>query len=148
MKTKTVSNKCRYALRAIFELAYRNSPEPVRIGDIAAAQEIPARFLEVIMAELKHGGFVESRRGNEGGYILARPAASLTVGEVLDFLQGTKERPLQRFQATGLPGDLVFAQMWQKAEQAVEQVYMNTTFAKLVEQELAMRKDYVPNYAI
>lgn len=145
----TVSKKCSYALRAIFELALRDTTEPVRIQDIALAQAIPQRFLEVILAELKHGGFVESRRGNDGGYILVRSARDLTVGEVINFLQGGA-----RYDAgTGrtsfeLIGDYVFSVMWKKVTDAVSDIYNNTTFADLVEEELAKRKTYVPDYAI
>ncbi len=69
-----VSQKSQYALRAVFELARRNGGLPVKIADIAEAQAIPQRFLEVIMNQLKQGGFVESRRGKRGGYLLARSA--------------------------------------------------------------------------
>ena len=75
-----ISKKCQYALRAVFELAVRNTGQPVKIQQIAGAQNIPPRFLEVILNQLRHAGFVESRRGNEGGYMLAPGAEELTVG--------------------------------------------------------------------
>lgn len=78
---RMVSKKCRYALRAIFELSLRDSAQPVKIQEIATAQSIPACFLEVILSELKHGGFVDSKRGSDGGYMLTRDACDLTVGE-------------------------------------------------------------------
>jgi len=68
-----VSQKSRYALKAVLELSFRYGQGPISISQIARAQAIPARFLEAILAQLKRGGFVASRRGNEGGYILARP---------------------------------------------------------------------------
>jgi Rrf2 family protein len=83
-----VSQKCQYALRAVYELASRGSAEPVRIADLAKAQAIPARFLEVIMAQLKQAGVVASRRGNEGGYLLGRPASEITVGKLIRFIDG------------------------------------------------------------
>ncbi|MHC4807793.1 MAG: RrF2 family transcriptional regulator, partial [Planctomycetota bacterium] len=83
-----ISKKCRYALRAIFELALRDSGQPVKIHEIAGAQNVPPRFLEVILNELRHAGFVDSRRGNGGGYMLARDAKDLTVGEVIEYIQG------------------------------------------------------------
>ena len=83
-----VSQKCQYALRAVFELAKRHGRGPVRIGDVAKAQAIPPRFLEVILNQLKQAGFVESRRGNEGGYLLARAPERLTVGEIVRFVEG------------------------------------------------------------
>ena len=69
-----ISKKCQYALKAIFELAWRNQSEPTRAQRIAEAQRISPRFMEIILNELKHGGFVESRRGNDGGYMLAQDA--------------------------------------------------------------------------
>jgi Rrf2 family protein len=83
-----LSQKCQYAMRALFELARRQQQGPVRIGQIAGAQAIPVRFLEVILNELKHAGYVESRRGVQGGYMLAVPAGALTVGEVIRFVDG------------------------------------------------------------
>ena len=144
-----VSQKCRYALRAIFELALRNTTNPVKIHDIALVQAIPSRFLEVILAELKHGGFVESRRGNDGGYILARPAQNLTVGEVIGFLQGSTRRNARADrQKLGLMGDYVFSKMWENISDAIADIYNNTTFADLVKIERAQREKYAPNYVI
>lgn len=144
-----VSQKCKYALRAIFELALRDTTNPVKTQDIASAQAIPLRFLEVILAELKHGGFLLSRRGNEGGYILVRPAYELTVGEVISFLQtGARSTEQTEQHRPILVGDYVFSKMWESVSAAMSAIYDNTTFADLVNQELARRTTYVPNYAI
>ena len=69
-----ISVKGEYALEALFDLAQQRPGEPVKIADIARRRKIPQKFLELILAGLKQGGFVESRRGAEGGYLLARPA--------------------------------------------------------------------------
>ncbi len=61
-----ISQKCQYALRAIFELAKRKGQGPVKIAETAEAQAIPLRFLEVILSQLKQGEFVSSQRGNKG----------------------------------------------------------------------------------
>ena len=87
----TISVKGEYALQAIFDLASHRPGEPVKIADIARRQKIPQKFLELILVGLKQGGFVESRRGAEGGYLLARPAESITVGEVLRFVEGPQQ---------------------------------------------------------
>src|SRR6266550_9618958 len=86
-----VSVKGEYALQAIFDLAVQDSPDPVKIADIAKRQSIPQKFLELILASLKQGGFVNSRRGAEGGYRLAKPANEITVGEVLRFVEDNKQ---------------------------------------------------------
>lgn len=149
MRELIVSQKCRYALRAIFELALRDSDQPVKIQEISASQGIPQRFLEVILSELKHGNFVVSKRGNDGGYNLARPASTIKVGEVIHFLQGRPRRsvPMTR-QSYSKIGDYVFSDFWKKVSYEISNIYNNTTFADLVEQELAYRNKYVPNYAI
>src|SRR5215475_4771227 len=101
------SVKGEYALQALFDLAAQRAGEPVKIADIARRQKIPQKFLELILASLKQGGFVESRRGAEGGYLLARPASELTVGEVLRFVEGQQGRRGKR-----LRDDSPFCEMW------------------------------------
>src|SRR5689334_22547105 len=87
-----ISVKGEYALEALFDLASHHSAEPVKIADIARRRKIPQKFLELILAGLKQGGFVESRRGAEGGYLLARAADAITVGDVLRYIEGP-QRP-------------------------------------------------------
>jgi len=91
------SVKGEYALQAILDLASRRAGEPIRIADIAQRQKIPQKFLELILASLKQGGFVESRRGAEGGYLLARPATAINLAEILRAVEG----PLAAVQGTG-----------------------------------------------
>ncbi len=143
-----LSNKCIYALRAVFELSLPNAGTAVRSQDIAAAQRIPQRFLEIILSDLRHAGLVRSKRGNEGGYVLARPAAEITVGEVIDRIQGRQGKFGLASAAPGSAGGLAFSEMWKKVSNAISGVYDNTTFADVVDQEAARRKAYVPNYAI
>ena len=85
-----ISLKADYALKAIFDLTLQPPGVPIKIAEIAKRQKIPQKFLELILAGLKQGGFVESRRGAEGGYLLGRPAESMTVGEVLRFVEGSR----------------------------------------------------------
>jgi Rrf2 family protein len=144
-----ISQKCRYGLRAIFELALRHTSEPVKIQNIASAQAIPQRFLEIILSELKQGGFVESRRGSNGGYMLARSADDLTVGEVISFLQGDNRKVEQAGnRIRKLRGDYVFSRLWKEVSHAVSNVYGATTFAEMVREELDHSQAYTANYAI
>ena len=85
-----ISVKGEYALHAIFDLALQKFGEPIKIADIAKRQRIPQKFLELILAGLKQGGFVESRRGAEGGYLLARAPQAITVGQVVRYVEGAK----------------------------------------------------------
>lgn len=148
MPPSTVSNKCIYALRAIFELALRGSDEPVSTHEIAAAQRIPQRFLEIILSELRHAGLLRSKRGNDGGYILARPARRITVADVIECVQGGNSRDPSAGAVSDATAEDAFADMWQQVTIAVSNVYNNTTFADLLEKELARRSRYVANYAI
>ena len=83
-----VSAKADYALRAVIELAVIGGESPVKGERIAQAQEIPLKFLENILGDLRHGGIVRSQRGVEGGYWLARPAREITVAEVVRAVEG------------------------------------------------------------
>jgi Rrf2 family protein len=83
-----VSAKADYALRAAIELAAVSPDGPVKGERIAQAQEIPLKFLENILGDLRHAGIVRSQRGVEGGYWLARPAGEITVAEVIRAVEG------------------------------------------------------------
>jgi Rrf2 family protein len=83
-----VSAKTDYAIRAALELAAAEDDKPVKGERIATAQAIPLRFLENILMQLRHAGLVESRRGAEGGYRLARPAAEVTLADVIRAIDG------------------------------------------------------------
>jgi Rrf2 family protein len=83
-----VSAKTDYALRAAVELAAQEDGTPVKGERLATSQSIPLRFLENILLQLRHAGIVESRRGADGGYRLARPAAEITLADVIRAIDG------------------------------------------------------------
>jgi Rrf2 family protein len=83
-----VSAKADYAVRATIELAAGHDSGPIKGDQIAEAQDIPLRFMENILGDLRHHGLVESRRGAEGGYWLSRPPDEITVGEVMRAAEG------------------------------------------------------------
>jgi Rrf2 family protein len=83
-----ISAKADYALRAALELAAAPDEEPVKGERLAEAQDIPLQFLEHILLELKHAGLVQARRGARGGYWLARPAAQITLADVIRAVEG------------------------------------------------------------
>jgi Rrf2 family protein len=83
-----VSAKADYALRACVELASVESDGAVKGERIAQAQEVPLKFLENILGDLRHAGLVRSQRGVEGGYWLARPAEEITLAEVIRAVEG------------------------------------------------------------
>jgi Rrf2 family protein len=83
-----VSAKTDYALRAAVELAAAEGGPPVKGERLATSQTIPLRFLENILLQLRNAGLIESRRGADGGYRLARPAAEITLADVIRAIDG------------------------------------------------------------
>ena len=134
-----VTKKNQYALRAIFELAKHNGEGPLKISDIARAQAIPVRFLEVILNQLKGSGLVQAKRGYYGGYFLLRPPEEIRVGDIIRFLQKDVE-PTECFALvpeTKCPfkGDCAFFPMWDKINEAIFKVYDETTIRDLLKYE-------------
>ena len=131
--------KNQYALRAIFELAKHMDQGPVKISEIATAQSIPLRFLEVILNQLKASGIVDSKRGFYGGYFLVKPPKQVSVGDVLRFL--SKELSASDCIAcvskTSCPfdGRCAFSSMWIRVKEAAFNIYDRTSFQDLIDRE-------------
>jgi Rrf2 family protein len=83
-----LSQKARYALKALFALAARPPGETVMIAEIAAEARVPRKFLEQILLELKKRGIVHSHRGKHGGYGLGRPPDKISFAEVIRVIDG------------------------------------------------------------
>ena len=134
-----VTQKKQYALRAIFELARHQGDEPLKTAEIAEAQAIPVRFLEVIMGQLKRAGLVDSKRGFLGGYTLIRSPDRIRVGEIfrlLDQEDNVAATCLACSSKGNCPflGDCVFMPLWDRAQQAMDAVYDQTTVQDLIDQ--------------
>jgi Rrf2 family transcriptional regulator, cysteine metabolism repressor len=134
-----ISVKAEYALQAILDLALQPGQEPVRIAEIAKRQKIPQKFLELILASLKQAGFVESRRGAEGGYLLAKPASQICVGEVIRHVDGAMER---RAENSG------FEDFWQRVDDAMRCIVDKTSFQQLADDHRAKQNKYIANWEI
>jgi Rrf2 family transcriptional regulator, cysteine metabolism repressor len=132
----TPQKKGQYALRAIYELARHMDGGPVKISDIAAAQGIPRRFLEVILNNLKGSGLVESKRGFYGGYLLSRAPEDITVGDVLRYLQKDQGETgcLACVSKKACPflDRCAFTTLWQRVKRAAFQIYDATTMQDLL----------------
>jgi Rrf2 family protein len=83
-----LSQKAKYALRALLVLAEEGDDKPVLIAEIAERHNLPRKFLEQILLDLKHHGLVQSRRGRSGGYALLRPASQISFGQVVRIIDG------------------------------------------------------------
>lgn len=109
----------------------------MKIAEIAEKQQIPLKFLEAILNHLKSGGFVQSWRGPEGGYRLARPAKEILVGEILRFIDGpiapvdcvSHSRPSE----CTFHGECPFFELWSDVRLAISNVVDRISFEDLVE---------------
>ena len=117
----SITTKSPYAVRALAELA-RSGAGPVPIGELAKRRDIPVQFLEQLFASLRRAGILRSQRGVKGGYSFARPAAGITVLELVELLDG----PLGR----GAHG------IFFEAAQAAGAVLSEATVASVAEQEI------------
>ena len=82
-----ITTKSRYATRMVLDIALHQEHGPVPIGDIARRQNISVKYLEKLIRELRKAGLIHSRRGPQGGHMLARPATDITVGDIVRVLE-------------------------------------------------------------
>jgi len=144
-----VSKKCHYALRAVFELTARRTAAPVAVAQIAEAQEIPTRFLEGILNQLRHAGLVVSHRGNTGGYTLAAAPENITVAQVIEATQGPISMATSNGHSYGyVAGDAAFEQFWETLDASMLQCCGQTTFADLMKWEMRSERRPVLDYVI
>ena len=126
-----------YALKAILDLALHYNKEVVTSHDLGVRIDAPVKFLEQVLLELKKGGFVESRRGNIGGYMLSKAPAQITVGEVIRYIEGPTE-PIScvrdGYSNCADINSCVFKELWQKVARATSDIIDNVTFEDLVSQ--------------
>jgi Rrf2 family protein len=133
-----VSAKADYAVRALVELAAGDEGTPIKGEAIASAQDIPMPFLENILAELRHNGLVQSRRGAEGGYWLSRLPREVTIADVIRAVEGPLasvrgETPEElRYQGSAEP----LARVWIALRANIRDVLERVTLADIVADEL------------
>ncbi|HEX4822370.1 MAG TPA: Rrf2 family transcriptional regulator [Acidimicrobiales bacterium] len=129
-----ITAKVDYAVRAAIELAGADRGTPVKGDRIAAAQDIPMKFLENILSELRRAGLVGSRRGTDGGYWLAQPPSKVTIADIIRAVEG----PLANVQGVR-PEELEFIgsavplqRMWVCVRASLRSVLEHVTLADLV----------------
>lgn len=148
----SVSSKCYYALRAVYALAEHGDGAPLKIAEISERERIPIRFLEVILNQLKGGGFVRSRRGAEGGYNLAKPPDQITVGAIMRFVDGPIA-PVDcvsqsRHKECEFHGECHYFGFWGRVRQAISDVVDKTTMADLMKENHERARGYVGDWSI
>lgn len=141
---KMLTNRGKYATRALLDLSLHYQQGPVLIQDIAARQKIPIKFLEQILLTLKTAGFVASRKGRGGGYYCARPPAEITLGAVVRAIDG----PLAPVSCVSVtqradcgcpdPASCALRSVWKDARDAISRVLDGATFAEICERHNAM----------
>ena len=130
-----LSNKGRYGIRAIFDIAFHNHGEATQIKDIAERQAIPPRFLEQIFQDLKRAGLVVSKRGPKGGYALAKTPGEIRLGDVVRALEGEiRVRETDEDAAMGDATSRAITQrVFEELERSIEECFDAVTFEDLCE---------------
>ena len=130
-----ISTKGKYGLRAMIDLAQYSEQEAVSISSIAQRQKISESYLEQLVAKLKKAGLVVSIRGAAGGYRLARPAAGISVGDVLRALEGDVRAVICTAQTEeGCEGEelCVTKYVWQRINESIEKTVDEMMLDQLV----------------
>lgn len=147
-----ITYKGDYSLKVVLELACSYPDRLVHIEEIANRQDIPRKFLEQILLNLKRGGFLVSKKGARGGYALARSPGEITLGDVVRFIEGSVypiscidcEAPSPCDELAGC----VFAPLWKEVGDAITGIIDSVNFETLKEQYLRKRDVFVPDYQI
>ncbi len=132
-----ITYKGDYALKAILYLALNYGKGVVTIQELAKQLDIPFKFLEQVLLMLKRGGFVESRRGKVGGYLLAKHPSRIKLGEVIRFIDGPIE-PITCVEAK-YKGCVdiyrcVFRKIWREVTEATTKIVDNVSFEDLAKE--------------
>lgn len=145
-----ISARTMYGLRALIILARARTDSPMSIQAIAEVEALPGKFLEGIMGDLKRGGFVMSRRGANGGYLLARAASEISLLSLIRHLDGPVA-PQAYGADAGCATDVerAFVPVWTEIREATIRVldrYTVQSIADAVKEHPG--KDFWPNYQI
>lgn len=133
-----LSTKGRYGLRAMIDLAIHSKTEAVSIASIAARQKISESYLEQLIPKLRKAGMISSVRGAGGGYMLAKPAEEISVGDILRALEGN----LDPVDCAGLPGaggceesgSCVTKYVWQRINESINRTVDGIYLKELLEE--------------
>ena len=128
-----LTTRSEYALLALVHLARQRPGAYVSAGEIAAAQRIPLRFLEQILASLKRSRFVKSQKGQRGGYTLGKPPAAITLAEVIRLLNGalapTESVSTHFYEPTPIEGERLLLDVFREIRDHAADTLERTTLA-------------------
>ena len=132
-----VSMRVDYGVRALIDLTHHYEQGPVQTAEIASRQSIPEPYLDQLLTTLSKVGFIKSRRGPQGGHVLARPPIEITLEQVMQNLEGSTA-PLDCFDNPAectLSGACAQRDVWRSVEEAVQSVLSSTTIAGLANRQ-------------
>ncbi len=143
-----ITYKGDYAIKTILDLSLQYGNGVVTIHDLAKRLDIPVKFLEQVLLELKRGRFVESKRGKIGGYLLSRPPAEIKLGDVIRFVDGPIE-PIACVEKN-YPGcndahKCVFRKTMRRVAESTKAIVDNVTFQDLAEETRHNKQGLVYN---
>ena len=127
--------KVDYGVRALLDLAEAGQGQPIRTADIASRQAIPEPYLDQVLTTLNKFGFIRSRRGPNGGHMLAKPPAEISLGAVMAVLEG-RTAPLDCIDEPAectLSAACAQREVWRGLEEAIEKLLDNTSLASLTD---------------
>jgi len=131
-----LSTKGEYASRAMLELSRRYQDGPIHSREISKAQEIPQNFLEQILLLLKRAGYLRSRKGRKGGYLLAKAPREINVAEIIRVMDGPLAPidcvSVMAHETCPMEGTCGLRWLWKDVRDAVAEILEKTTFADLV----------------
>ncbi len=131
-----LSTKGRYAVMAMAVIASRGSREPVSLGEIASDQRLPVDYLEQLFLRLRRAGLVKASRGPGGGYVLAQPASSISIADIINAV----EEPIRMTRCTGEAEDACLGttrcithHLWDALGEHIEGFLKSTSLQKTVD---------------
>jgi Rrf2 family protein len=143
-----LSTKSRYGLRALFDIAYNSGNMPSQIQDISRRQQISPRYLEQIFQSLKRGGILKSKRGPQGGYMLAKAPDQITVADILRATEGDLvlvecAPKRKKKEACAFDGSCVTQTVWLEVSGKLDEFFATITLKSLCErgQEIGVKRE-------
>lgn len=147
-----ISYKCDYALKIILDLSFYYQKELISIKDISQRQDIPKKFLEQILLELKKGGFLNSKKGPNGGYSLAKSPEDIILGDVIRYIEGSvypiscidRESPTECSELC----ECVFAPIWRDVGDAITEIIDGINFKDLMNKYRDNKRPFILDFQI
>lgn len=139
-----LSTKGKYGLRAVLDLALHSENAAVSLSGIAERQDISISYLEQLFAKLKKAGIVNSIRGSQGGYVLAKSVAEISVGDILRALEGNLV-PIKCDELSGEKGcsgadSCVTKFVWKRISDSINDTVNTMMLSELVEESIRIKK--------